>query len=324
MRICSQMLTLLFVIMVFLGCDKTSEAPQGNQPGPQRPLPAELSLVFDEDFASRVRIVQKDKMGNIWVGRSAEKSAGSAPSIFIEHRRQNGDLLQPPFELGEGNLAGLAALDDGSLIAALLVDGKHLEAYYALKLVAISADGNRLFSRMAGTERDDVPRALAASVSMIAVGADVYVSRPTSVRNYQSDIWLSALDGKDGRSLWSRTIDVRDEDSLNTLQFLSDKYVAIGGNTGQLQVSTGGNIVKHGDASLMLTDLSGNILGQSVFGTERNDYVSTLMEVEGSKILVGGTKNGPITHDGDNDKTQLHCFGFLDLISIEKIVHREL
>ena len=456
MRICSKVITLLFGTMVFLGCDKNGEVPQGNQPDPQRPLPAELSLVFNEDFASRVRFVQKDKTGNIWVGRSAEKSAGSAPSSFVEHRRQNGDLLQPPFELGEGNLAGLAALDDGSLIAALLVDDKHLEAYYALKLVAISADGettrekrfeefmfqhpngyackfseaekgyfspyslsiasyenrfllmnyncaysrlslldktfgtvwtkeistqrsdsalfyswenvvvspngtiitatqippenipsfnarfseslvgmgetdilvsafdsdgNRIFSRIAGTEEGDVPTALAASASMVVVGADVHVSRPTSVRDYQSDIWLSALDGKDGRSLWSRTIDVRDEDSLNTLQFLSDKYLAIGGNTGQLQVSTG-SIVKHGDAFLMLTDLSGNILGQSVFGTDRNDYVSTLLEVEGSKILVGGTKDGPITHDGDNDKTQLHCFGFLDLISIEKILKK--
>ena len=441
------------LVMLSPSCSKSSggDKNKANQPDTQN---GGFSLTYKDRFAELVDDVQKDKDGNIWVGHSAMKDPGAPVTSSIEKRDPNGQLTGAVIELGEVILSGFTVFDNGSVVAAVYVDGESIGAEYALKLIQIEADGkigiqkkfedyvlpepaefncrpertergfwdtnsariakvgesialltyycrysrislldsklsliwskengvqrnddwafygserlvvtgegtivtagrinasevsafnayfheslsgvgesdillntydpngNRHYSGLVGTENNDFASGVAANGNKIFVAADIQVNRPTSVRNFQRDAWLAAYDVKQKKISWSKAIDIQDEDSVESMAIVDGQFLAIGGSTGWLQVPTM-SVVKHGDAFVLLTDFDGNVKGKKIFGTPRNDYVGSIIDLGEGKLLLGGGKDGPITHDGDRDKSQLHRFGFVDIFDLNNLL----
>ena len=186
-------------------------------------------------------------------------------------------------------------------------------------LNAYDVAGHKLYSGIVGTLNDDLAAGIVSNGDAIFVAADIKVERPTSVRDFQRDIWLSAFDTKLKKTIWAKEIDIRNEDSVESLALINGLYLALGGSTDWLQVPTR-SIVKHGDAFILLADLDGVVKGKKVFGTSRHDNVASIVDLGSERLLAGGSKDGPITHDGDSDKSQLHRFGFVDAFSLTDLL----
>lgn len=176
-------------------------------------------------------------------------------------------------------------------------------------------DGNLLASTIIGTANYDFFEAATLQNDQLFIIAGTKVDRPTSAKDYQGDLLISSLALDDLSQIWQKTFDIQDEDAAFSASVVDGKYLAVGGTTGFLQVNTG-SITKHGDAFLLLTDFSGKEIGKKIFGTPRHDNVKTIIDMGDNTIMVGGYKDGPITHDGDHDKTQLRSFGFIETINL--------
>lgn len=175
-------------------------------------------------------------------------------------------------------------------------------------------NGTLLASQIVGTENLDLPKSLVIhGDSMYIVGRSI-VNRPTSVRNFQNDMYIAALQFPSLKLNWEKLVDIQDEDSPESAIIVDDKFLLVGGSTGFLQVNTG-SIIKHGDVFVTAFSLDGQEVGRNIFGTLRDDSVSTIVDMGNGKIVIGGVKDAAITHDGDNDRNQTHQFGFLDFIS---------
>lgn len=226
----------------------------------------------------------------------------------------------------------LHVTDDGTIYSTSLIneaDVAEFNAHFADALEpkgntdvlvnAYNSDGRRLFSSVVGTERSDACDAFTANRDKAFFAGVTRVDRPTSANNTQSDVWLAGMNVSDKVTAWQKTVEVLDEETVNAIALVGDGLLAIGGSAGSLQVPTH-SIVKHGDAFVLLTDLNGNVVGKTLFGTPRADYVSSIVPLNATQILVGGGKDGPITHDGDVDKTQMHRFAFIDTLRLEDIL----
>lgn len=186
-------------------------------------------------------------------------------------------------------------------------------------LNAYDPNGNRLYSGLVGTENNDFLSGVPANGDKVFAAAEIQVNMPTSVRNFQRDARRSAYDVKQRQISWSKAMDIQGEDSVESMAIVDGHDLAIGSSTGWLHVPTM-SVVKHGDAIVLLTDFDGNVKGKKIFGTPRNDYVRSIVDLGEGKLLLGGGKDGPITHDGDGDKTQLRRFGFVDIFALNNLL----
>lgn len=61
----------------------------------------------------------------------------------------------------------------------------------------------------------------------------------------------------------------------------------------------------------------GTRTGTRCFGTPRHDWVSDILDLGKGRFLVAGTQDGPITHDGDHDRSLLRQSGYVDTFRVE-------
>jgi len=228
----------------------------------------------------------------------------------------------------------LLASTTGTIIAVSKISDEDISLYnkkYGTKLVSqgqgdilvstFDRAGNQLASTVIGTTGYDSLITATLHDDKLFIIANTKVDRPTSAKNYQGDLLINSLSLTDLSQNWQKTFDIQDEDTAFSASIIDGKYLAVGGATGFLQVNTG-SITKHGDAFLFLTDFSGTEIGKKIFGTQRHDNINTILDLGDNTIMVGGYKDGPITHDGDHDKTQLRTFGFIETINLNAFSKR--
>ncbi len=192
--------------------------------------------------------------------------------------------------------------------------GTHLKPIGDEDILVLTYDrqGHHLNSAVIGTESFDwYDKAVVDKNSLYLVGS-------TTNDAHQRDLLVAAVDLSDVSLLWQKTMNIKNEDSAESIAVVDHKYLMIGGTTDFLQARTG-SVTKHGDAFLLMTDLKGQVLGQKIFGTSRHDEVSTIFDLGSGTVMVGGYKDGPITHDGDQDRNNLHSFGFIETFLIKNL-----
>ncbi len=239
-----------------------------------------------------------------------------------------GQLTDPLRAYGS---TGLVVTDEGTIVAMNKINQDDLGAFnlkYSTRLNAygetnilvqnFDMNGGQLQTAVVGTKIHDSFATATLQKDELYIVANTQVARATSAKDTQGDILITALKLPGLTQIWQKTLDVQDEDFARSSTIIDGKYLAVGGVTGFLQVQTG-SLTKYGDAFMLLTDLKGTELSRKIFGTPRHDSVTSILDLGSENIMVGGYKDGPITHDGDTDKTQLHSYGFVEIFTLKDI-----
>lgn len=93
----------------------------------------------------------------------------------------------------------------------------------------------------------------------------------------------------------------KNESDIYTAIYRGDQLI-VGGSAGYKQVSTG-SVVEYSDAFISSLSEDGRILNTTVFGTQRDDRITSL-SISENTIYLTGFEDGPITHTADSDKNQ--------------------
>jgi hypothetical protein len=175
----------------------------------------------------------------------------------------------------------------------------------------IDGDGNRLWSRVVGTKYEDEPYALAAAADeVVVVGRS---RRNPRFDNSQWDPWLAAVDAS-GALVASRTF-VFDASGI-FLAVALDGHGAItaGGSDGWTQNPDGLSILSFG-AKLAVTIAGASAeperLGLAA-GPRHNEVRAIIAADDGT--WVAAHEDGPLTHSGDGDASQIHATGVVTLL----------
>lgn len=126
---------------------------------------------------------------------------------------------------------------------------------------------------------------------------------------------MMSIDKQSSEVNWQKSYSFRPLEIIHSLAVLGDNLV-LAGICDFEQVKTG-SIVKYSDALLFIVgkntgELVKNKNNPLIFGTKRADSIYTIYPIiNKNSLILGGTQEGPITHDGDIYKENLYSHGFI-------------
>jgi hypothetical protein len=179
----------------------------------------------------------------------------------------------------------------------------------------LDRNGMRTWSRVIGTRFEDEPYAIAASANEVVVTGRS--RRNPGFDNSQWDPWLAALDGS-GASLASRTWAFDASGILLAVDVDSSGAITAGGSDGWTQNPDGLSILSFG-AKLLLTlpGATGTPTRLAVpAGPRHNEIRSVAIGPEGA--WYAGHEDGPLTHSGDGDPSQIRSTGVVDVATVAR------
>ena len=162
------------------------------------------------------------------------------------------DHLDDLLLLPDGNiLIGASSDDDASEYKSEDSHGKH-----DFWIIKIDQDGNKIWDKTIGGNKDDYLRSLSIIEDNILIGghSESEVSREKSEPGRgSSDIWLISLD-IEGNKLWDKTLGGESTDQLNDIILLTDGSIAFGGSSSS-DISGEKSENKRGDSDFWLGQL---------------------------------------------------------------------
>lgn len=177
----------------------------------------------------------------------------------------------------------------------------------------LAPDGTRLWSRVIGTRFEDEPYAIAAGANEVVVTGRS--RRNPGNDNTQWDPWLAALDGG-GALLASRTLPFDASGILLAVDVDDNGAITAGGSDGWIQNPDGLSVLTFG-AKLLFTLPSADGTPARVAvpaGPRHNEIRSVALGTEG--VWYAGHEDGPLTHSGDSDPSQIRSTGVVDVATV--------
>jgi hypothetical protein len=182
-------------------------------------------------------------------------------------------------------------------------------------ITKLDRNGTRMWSRVVGTRFEDEPYALAASGDEVVVAGRS--RRNPGFDNSQWDPWLAALDGG-GALLASRTLPFDASGIVLAVDVDGSGAITAGGSDGWVQNPEGLSILDFG-AKLLFTlpGATGAPTRVTVpAGPRHNEIRSVASGPEGT--WYAGHEDGPITHSGDGDPSQIRSTGVVDVATVAR------
>ena len=182
------------------------------------------------------------------------------------------------------------------------LDGQANSGYFDIFLTKYTADGSKLWTRLLGTNSDDISHALT-----IGLDGSIYVSGETDrgldgqTSNGSVDAFLTKYN-PDGSKIWTKLLGNSSTDIAFALTTGLDGSIYVSGSTnGALDGQT-----YSGGTDLFLTKFStdGSKVWTRMLGSNGSEYVSSLTTGLDGSIYVSGSTNGAIdgqTNSGDFD-----------------------
>jgi hypothetical protein len=180
-------------------------------------------------------------------------------------------------------------------------------------ITKLDRNGTRMWSRVVGTRFEDEPYALAASANEVVVAGRS--RRNPGFDNSQWDPWLAALDGG-GALLASRTMPFDASGIVLAVDVDGTGAITAGGSDGWTQNPDGLSILNFG-AKLLFTMPSATGAPTRVAvpaGPRHNEIRSVAIGPEGA--WYAGHEDGPLTHSGDGDQSQIRSTGVVDVAAV--------
>lgn len=180
--------------------------------------------------------------------------------------------------------------------------------------VLSTSDDHVLVTRLTLSSQSRLPKLFAGELSAfpedLGIENDLGYLLVNEIGSNQRKVTIELFDSKSLDSKKKISSPSPEMSSARTLKVCNGR-VWVGGNAGFQQVATG-SVVNPGDAFLWSTDLYLTPVDLKIFGTTRDDDV-TAIDCSQNGILIGGNENGPITHTGDSDSSQLYQASFVGI-----------
>jgi hypothetical protein len=178
-------------------------------------------------------------------------------------------------------------------------------------LTKVAPNGARVWSRVVGTEHEDEPYALRARRGAVAV-----VGRSRRMPGFDNTFWdvLVAITSADGVPLGARAIALDQSSIALAVDSLAEGSWVLGGSDGWAQNPDGLSILTFGSKLLLeLPSLAAGPVRIPLPAGPRHNEIRTV-RVDGASVSFGGHEDGPITHSGDGDLTQIRATGVLGAV----------
>jgi hypothetical protein len=178
-------------------------------------------------------------------------------------------------------------------------------------LTKIDGAGQRQWTRVVGARYEDEPYALSAGADEVVIAGRS--RRNPGFDNSQWDPWLAALDGS-GRTVVSRTFPFDASGILLGASVDDAGRIVAAGSDGWSQNPDGLSILSFGAKLLFtLTDAAAAPVRMPIApGPRHNEIRSVTTTPEGT--WFGGHEDGPLTHSGDGDASQIHATGVIGFL----------
>lgn len=182
-------------------------------------------------------------------------------------------------------------------------------------LTKLDPQGALVWSRVVGTAHEDEPYALRAHGGSVAV-----VGRARRLPGFDNTSWdtFIAVTTSDGADIQARTIAFDSLSVALAVDGLPNGGWVVAGSDGWTQNRDGLSILTFGAKLLFeLPSIDAAPVRLPLPAGPRHNEIRTLL-VSGQRVHFGGHEDGPITHTGDGDASQVHATGVLgsaDLIS---------
>jgi hypothetical protein len=173
-------------------------------------------------------------------------------------------------------------------------------------LTKLDGAGQHQWVTVVGARYEDEPYALAANDDeVVIVGRS---RRNPGFDNSQWDPWLAAVDGA-GHTLVSRTLPFNNLGILLAADLDDGGRIVAGGSDGWSQNPEGLSILSDGTKLLFtLADLRAEPVRIALeAGPRHNEIRSVAVAADG--LWFAGHQDGPLTHSGDGDPSQIHATG---------------
>jgi len=180
-----------------------------------------------------------------------------------------------------------------------------------LLLTKMAADGTRVWSRVIGSEHEDEPYAIRARAGFVAV-----VGRSRRFPGFDNTVWdaLLSVSTSSGDLAGTRTLAFNASSILLAGDVLPSGGWLLGGSDGWSQNPDGLSVLSFGAKLLLTLDaVDGTPLRYDLESGPRHNEIRAVV-ADSDKLWVGGHEDGPITHTGDSDPTQIHATGVLGYI----------
>jgi hypothetical protein len=177
----------------------------------------------------------------------------------------------------------------------------------------LAPDGTRLWSRVIGTQFEDEPYAIAAGANEVVVTGRS--RRNPGNDNTQWDPWLAALDGG-GALLASRTLPFHASGILLAVEVDGTGAITAGGSDGWIQNPDGLSVLTFGAKLLFTLPSAGGTPARVDVpaGPRHNEIRSVALGPAG--VWYAGHEDGPLTHSGDSDPSQIRSTGVVDVATV--------
>ena len=173
----------------------------------------------------------------------------------------------------------------------------------------IDPSGARLWSRAIGTAHEDEPYAVAAQDDRVVVVGRT--RREPGFDNTQWNAWLGTL-AADGQGAVSRSL-AFDPSAILLAVALDGDSVVVAGSDGWSQNPDGLSVLSFGHKLAATVDGAGGSVRLPLpAGPRHNEIRSVLVTSEGT--WFAGHEDGPLTHSGDGDPTQIRATGVVGLV----------
>ncbi|HTS80512.1 MAG TPA: hypothetical protein VMH40_07930 [Myxococcaceae bacterium] len=178
-------------------------------------------------------------------------------------------------------------------------------------LEKLDRTGTHLWSRVIGTENEDEPYAVRATVDAVAV-----VGRSRRFPGFDNTFWdafvsISAADGTLGSS---RALQLEASSILLAVDGLPDGGWLAGGSEGWSQNPDGLSVLTFGTKLLLaLPTPDADPVRLALPAGPRHNEVRTVVGGR-DQVWFGGHEDGPVMHTGDGDLSQIHATGVLGFL----------
>jgi hypothetical protein len=181
-----------------------------------------------------------------------------------------------------------------------------------LLLTKVDATGNRIWTRVVGSDHEDEPYAIRATRDAVAV-----VGRSRRFPGFDNTVWdaLVSVTTAAGDQTTSLTLELDASSILLGVDARPTGGWLLAGSDNWSQNPDGLSILSNGNPLLLeLSSLELAPLRRTLRpGPRNNELHSVIGEPDG--IAFAGHEDGPLTHSGDGDPSQIHATGVLGFLS---------
>lgn len=178
-------------------------------------------------------------------------------------------------------------------------------------LTKLGPDGERLWSRVVGSEHEDEPYALRAHGGLVAV-----VGRSRRFPGFDNTAWdaLLSVTTAAGDATSSLTLPLDASSILLGVDARPGGGFVVAGSDGWSENPDGLSILSYGKKLLLeLPALDAPPIRVEVAsGPRHNELHAVIVEPDG--IAFAGHEDGPLTHSGDGNATEIHATGVLGFV----------